>query len=259
MEDLELRQVLLQVSGQVGDTPFLGHAVIDIDKGNVELARQGPVAHVPEIVVTEYGGVGAGRAHGNGIRNGAGSGADRGDRSKGIPGDHDPVLTERTRFFQDMSGQLLERARGDTGHEQGVFVTDHGPVREKALLPSEKGGTLRKIFLPRNIYAVQSLPFVLSGFPFESQDDISFYLSYMPHLMVVWNMRARNLGKEMVNVPAGPISCYKIQLETNEPFSRFAFGDKTFFWMQTAPPHQLVKSRFPAAGETSVLVDYRRN
>jgi len=72
-------------------------------------------------------------------------------------------------------------------------------AREKALLPSEKGNTLRRVSLPKDIYAVQSLPFVLSGFPFASRDDITFHISYMPHLMVVWNMRARNLGEETVN------------------------------------------------------------
>ena len=131
-------------------------------------------------------------------------------------------------------------------------------VQEKELLPSEEGNTLRTVLLPKDVYAVQSLPFVLSGFPFETQNDISIHVSYMPYLMVVWNMRAKNLGEEVIAVPAGTIRCYKIQLETNEPFSRFAFGDKTYFWMQASPPHQLVKSRFPAAGETSILVDYRR-
>ena len=127
------------------------------------------------------------------------------------------------------------------------------------MLPSLEGDTHRRFLLLPNTLAVHSLPFVLGGFPFGSKKAITFPLAYLPHPMVIWKMKATNEGEEEVLVPAGRIMCHKIKLQTAEWFSRFAFGDKIYFWIRKVAPHILVKHNHPFARESSELISYQES
>lgn len=127
---------------------------------------------------------------------------------------------------------------------------------EAGMIPAADGDTHRRFLLPPETLAVQSLPLVLGGFPFGRTREIHFPLAYLPHPMVVWKMKATHAGEEEVHVPAGTIESYKIRMQTAEWFSRFAFGDKTYFWIRKEPPHILVKHVHPFARESSELVRY---
>jgi len=163
-----------------------------------------------------------------------GPGREKADVSPdGGQGEPRPVK-DSVRLDPEMQNRLLEHVAGD-----GV-VTDLGAPQ--------------RIPTVRDLYAVQSLPLLLLGFPFESVKEMSFTLSYLPQPPVVWKMRATLQGVETVTVPAGSFECYKIKLQTREWFSRFAFGDNTFFWIRKDQPRVLVRYTFPFAGETSSLV-----
>jgi hypothetical protein len=128
---------------------------------------------------------------------------------------------------------------------------------ENGILPSPGQDTQRRFLLPPGTLAVQSLPFILAGFPCGERKQVHFPLAYMPHPMVIWKMKATHAGDETVVVPAGKIPCRKIKLQTAESFSRFAFGDKTYFWIRRDPPHVLVKHTHPFANESSELISYQ--
>jgi len=132
-------------------------------------------------------------------------------------------------------------------------------IQENEILPSEDRDTEKRIALPATLYAVQSLPVVLLGFPFDREREMVLNVSYLPHPMVIWKMLATNLGEDDVTGPAGTIRCYKIRLQTDEWFSRYAFGDETYFWIRKESPHILVKFTYPFAGETSVLVSTKED
>ena len=124
------------------------------------------------------------------------------------------------------------------------------------MIPGAHGDTHRRFLLPPETLAVQSLPVALGGFPFGETKEVHFPLAYLPHPMVVWRMKATHMGEEEVHVPAGTIDTYKIRMQTAERFSRFAFGDKTYFWIRKEPPRILVKHTHPLARESSELVHY---
>jgi hypothetical protein len=129
---------------------------------------------------------------------------------------------------------------------------------KSGMLPSPDSDTRRRFLLPPRTLTVHSLPFVLAGFPFGRKKQIDFPLAYMPHPMVIWQMKATHEGEEEILVPAGKIVCHKIRLQTAEWFSRFAFGDKTYFWIRKDPPHILVKHTHPFAKESSELIQYQK-
>ena len=91
----------------------------------------------------------------------------------------------------------------------------------------------------KNIYSRYAYFFSFSGFPFESEKDVTFK-SYMCEYGNALTMRVTNVGKEMVSVKAGTFECYKLELAVAGWQSIFA-SDKYYFYFSVNKPHHFVK------------------
>lgn len=82
---------------------------------------------------------------------------------------------------------------------------------------------------------------VLANFPFETGDDVNFYL--MTHEPALYNITMKNRGKETITLNGKIMECYKIELVPDLGALSLlgAFVPKTYFWYTTSTPHKFMR------------------
>ena len=161
----------------------------------------------------------------------------------------DPVITEEL-------GEAEKKQEFALPSEK-IFTRIREYKEKEQIVPSKDTDTQRRVELPEDVYALQNIAAAFETFPFGEKKKVSFNLSYLPHPMVIWEMKLTLLEEEDVTVPAGTFRCYKLGMETHEWWSFFALRtDNTYWWMKKDPPHIFVKYTYPFADRFVELVSY---
>lgn len=164
-----------------------------------------------------------------------------------------PLRAEKT--FYDLEGNelLTERKRFDWGRslarfERHIFVdaVPASPVNRDFDIPADT-------LIPEGIAAA------LRSLPFEPPRGLeAHFLSNEPKL---YRIAFEPRGRQHVNVPAGNLDCYHVELVPDLGFLNLfrAFAPEIHFWLTRKPPHYWTRYRGPESGPgtPTILIELR--
>jgi hypothetical protein len=90
-----------------------------------------------------------------------------------------------------------------------------------------------------NVYSRYAYFISFMGFPFELKKEVSF-TSYMFEYGDALTMKLRNTGKRVINVKAGQVECYRLELSVGG-WQSIAASDRYYLYFSTEKPHYFMK------------------
>ncbi len=90
---------------------------------------------------------------------------------------------------------------------------------------------IKRLNRPQSAFDNDEVIFVLQSLSLSDDFSISF-TNVQPASSDLWTIKAKVAGREMVDVPAGDIECYRVEVKSGRIFN---------FWLSVDKPHYLVK------------------
>jgi hypothetical protein len=154
-----------------------------------------------------------------------------------------------TSFFMENNPPALNAVRTVFGpHHKEIWKKSKTFDNARKMLIAEQfeGGKLKmKKIVPfpgMPAYPSDLLAYVLRGYNFQARDPFSFYLFTVDAKL--FRAQIRQVGREVVHVPAGTFDTYKMELVLDLGFVNVFikyFLPKTHMWLSVNDPHVCVK------------------
>ncbi len=166
------------------------------------------------------------------------------DKGEGIWGKDGTYKTWAVRSFFRIEGDKLvpHQVKGEFKDKSGKvlrsFQKDYLPKEGKVLF-TENGKT-KEIKYTEGMIDKENLGISMSNFPFEKKE---FIFSLLTHEPTSYKMTGKNLGKEKITVKGTEMLCNKIEMVPDLGLVNMlgAFVPKTYFWLESAAPHQFIR------------------
>lgn len=164
---------------------------------------------------------------------------------KGNFGNNNAYKTWKTTgYYQIIAGevvpyevkQTMKDASGNT-----VMALDKSYNAKEEKIVCDVNGSQKVFNFNKNTVDKDLVGRVLANFPFDSGEDVKFYL--ITHEPSLYNMTMKDRGKEPITIKGESIECYKIEMIPDLGALSLigAFVPKTYFWYTVSAPHKFMR------------------